>query len=111
MDEQRARALLREKRAEVEQMIADGETSVSLDSESEDEVGDSVDPGEPMVAEEVDGAVVASLQERLAALDRAEARLDAGTYGVSIRSGDPIPDERLEFDPAAELTVSEAEAT
>ena len=35
-------------------------------------------------------------------------RLAAGTYGLSIRSGEPIPDERLEADPAAELTVEEA---
>ena len=40
--------------------------------------------------------------------ERAEQRLDDGTYGRSIRSGDPIPDERLRADPAAELTVEEA---
>jgi DnaK suppressor protein len=33
--------------------------------------------------------------------------LDDGTYGRSIRSGREIPDERLEADPAAELTVDE----
>ena len=41
-------------------------------------------------------------------LERAEARLAAGTYGVSILSGRPIPDERLEAFPLAELTVEEA---
>jgi DnaK suppressor protein len=46
---------------------------------------------------------------RLAAIDRAEARLQAGTYGRSVRSNVPIPDERLEADPAAELTTEEAE--
>src|SRR2546427_401071 len=51
---------------------------------------------------------VASARARLAAIDRAEQRLDAGTYGRSIRSGQLIPDERLEADPAAELTVDEA---
>ncbi len=35
-------------------------------------------------------------------------RLDDGSYGRSVRSGVPIPDERLEADPAAELTVEEA---
>ena len=30
--------------------------------------------------------------------------------GVSIHSGDVIPDERLEADPAAELTVDEAQS-
>jgi hypothetical protein len=42
------------------------------------------------------------------ALERAEARLAAGTYGASVLSGRPIPDERLEAFPLAELTVDEA---
>ena len=41
---------------------------------------------------------------------RAEARLAAGSYGRSVASGQPIPDERLEADPLAELTVQEAAA-
>src|SRR2546426_7509196 len=36
------------------------------------------------------------LRVELAALERAEQRLAAGTYGLSIESGEPIPDERLE---------------
>jgi DnaK suppressor protein len=40
-------------------------------------------------------------------IERAQKRLEAGTYGLSVRSGRPIPDERLEADPAAELTVEE----
>ena len=55
-------------------------------------------------------AVAEDLQERLAAIDRALARLEAGTYGRSVVSGQPIPDERLEADPAAELTIEEARA-
>ena len=47
------------------------------------------------------------LKDRLAAVERAEERLAAGTYGLSIRSGEPIPDERLEANPTAELTVAE----
>ena len=43
-------------------------------------------------------------------LDRALKRLDDGTYGRSVRSGQPIPDERLEAESAAELTVQEAAA-
>ena len=41
----------------------------------------------------------------------AEARLAAGSYGRSVRSGQPIPDERLAADPLTELTVEEAAAT
>jgi DnaK suppressor protein len=56
-------------------------------------------------------AVAEGLRERLAAIQRAEARVEAGTYGRSVRSGDPIPEERLEADPAAELTVEEEATT
>ena len=64
-----------------------------------------------MNAEGVDDAVAASLRDRLAAIDRAEQRIAAGTFGRSVRSGDPIPEGRLAADPAAELTVREAEAS
>src|SRR5579862_8116403 len=49
-------------------------------------------------------------RELLAAVERAERRLAAGTYGVSVESGAPIPDERLEALPAAELTADEEQA-
>jgi DnaK suppressor protein len=52
--------------------------------------------------------VAAGLRDRLAALDRALQRVEDGRYDRSIRSGAPIPDERLEADPAAELTVQQA---
>jgi DnaK suppressor protein len=58
----------------------------------------------------MDDAIADSLRDRLAALDRALKRLDDGTYGRSVRSGVPIPADRLEADPAAELTVEEARA-
>ena len=38
---------------------------------------------------------------------RAEARIAEGTYGRSVESGLPIPDERLEAEPLAERTVEE----
>jgi RNA polymerase-binding transcription factor len=39
--------------------------------------------------------------------ERAEKRLADGTYGLSVVSGVPIPDERLEAIPTAERTVEE----
>ena len=68
-----------------------------------------VDAAQTLRAEGVDEAFAADLADRLAALDRAEERLNDGTYGRSVLSGEPLPDERLEADPAAELTVEEAE--
>lgn len=72
-----------------------------------------VEPGdfnsEGLYQDEFDQGQLADLKERLAAVERAEERLADGTYGVSVRSGEPIPDERLEAFPTAELTVAEAE--
>ena len=39
-----------------------------------------------------------------------QQRLAAGTYGLSVESGEPIPDERLEAFPTAERTVEEERA-
>lgn len=69
------------------------------------------DSAEPLTAEANDDSVAASIRDRLAALGRAEERLTTGGFGLSVRSGRPIPDERLEADPAAELTVDEVEAS
>jgi DnaK suppressor protein len=57
--------------------------------------------------DKLDEALAADLHERLEALERAEKRLATGTYGLSIESGEPIPDERLEAFPTAERTVEE----
>ena len=71
---------------------------------------DIADPAQSLTQEGMDDAIADSLRERLAALERAEQRLADGTYGRSVLSGQPIPDERLEAYPAAELTVEEAAA-
>jgi DnaK suppressor protein len=60
-----------------------------------------------LIAEQEENAISEGLRERLASIERAEQRLLDGTYGRSVRSGQPIPDDRLEADPAAELTVDE----
>lgn len=109
MDESRARSLLEAERAEVQSLLGDAEQAGEEDRETEDERGVDVDdPAQSLTAEGMDDAIAESLQGRLATIDRALKRLDDGTYGRSVRSGVPIPDERLEADPAAELTVEEA---
>ena len=77
-----------------------------VDSEAEDEA----DAALALTEEGQDDAIAESLRNRLDTIERALHRLDDGTYGKSVRSGDPIPDERLEADPAAELTIEEARA-
>ncbi len=47
---------------------------------------------------------------RLANIDRALRKIELGTYGLSDKSGKPIPMARLEAQPEAVLTVEEAAA-
>jgi DnaK suppressor protein len=113
MDNEQARARLLAERTEVLGLLQDTEQAGQEDRETEveaAETGDSADAAQPLAAEGLDDAVAESLRDRLAALDRALKRLDDGSYGRSVRSGTPIPAERLDADPAAELTVEEARA-
>ena len=80
------------------------------DLRTDDGVRDEGDAALPLTENADDEAVAAELRDRLATIDRALGRIEAGTYGRSVLSGQPIPDERLEADPAAELTVEEARA-
>jgi len=110
MDLERARSLLTAERGHVQQQLGDAGSAQAEDHEAEAETGDIADTAQSLTAQGVDDAVAAALRDRLAALNRALRRVDDGTYGRSIRSGVPISDERLEADPAAELTVHEAAA-
>jgi DnaK suppressor protein len=108
MDETRARELLAEERRRIEGLLADSRQDAASDRSAAADSGDFADPAERLTAEGIDDAVVIGLESRLAAIGRAEKRLEDGAYGRSVRSGVPIPDTRLEADPAAELTVEEA---
>ena len=111
MDESRARALLRAERAEVATLLRGTEDAARIDDQVSDSPQDFGDAGLPLTEEATDEAVAEQLRERLGAIDRALARIEAGTYGRSVISGTPIPDQRLEADPAAELTIEEARAS
>jgi DnaK suppressor protein len=110
MDSERARSLLIAERDEVQGLLKDAEADRqdARVSEVDSEAGDYGDAAQPLQAEGEGEAIAESLRNRLDAIERALHRLDDGTYGKSVRSGDPIPDERLEADPAAELTIEEA---
>jgi DnaK suppressor protein len=104
MDSDRARQLLAAERERIEREIAE------LGSEAAGESDESEDRGsEDLYQQEFDAGRAADLQNQLAAVERAEARLADGTYGLSVESGEPIPDARLEALPTAERTVAEEE--
>jgi DnaK suppressor protein len=102
MDEARARELLANERARLERLLRAEIAATAPDQ------GDEVDDANWRIAEETGRAVSRSLRDRWSALERAEDRLARGTYGRSVLSAKPIPEERLEADPLAELTVEEA---
>jgi DnaK suppressor protein len=107
MDDVRARELLAAERARIEQELARLEDSDRGDAEDDLDEGDQATD---LYQDELDESREDDLREQLAAVERAEERLAAGTYGLSVESGEPIPDERLEVVPTAELTVEEERA-
>jgi DnaK suppressor protein len=106
MDPDRARELLSAERSRIERALA------RLGHQDTAEPADEFDPGNlasELYQNELDDGLADELREELAAVERAEGRLADGTYGLSIESGKPIPDERLEALPTAERTAEEEE--
>src|SRR4051812_12290291 len=104
MDPERARELLSAERARIERALS------HLRHEDTGEEADDEDPGNlasELYQDELAEGQADDLRRELDAIERAEARLAAGTYGLSVESGKPIPDERLEALPTAERTVEE----
>jgi DnaK suppressor protein len=104
MDADRARELLAAERERIEKALS------GLGQLDDGEEADEFDPANlatDLYQDEFNQGLTEDLREQLAAVERAEARLAAGTYGLSVQSGEPIPDERLEFVPTAELTADE----
>ena len=107
MDKRRARELVAQERERIEAALRGltGEVAEENDLEGQQE-GESHE-GSALATVMVDDALIANLRTELQAVERAEARIESGTYGRSIDSGAPIPDERLEVQPLAERTVED----
>jgi DnaK suppressor protein len=106
MDEERARRLLAQHRERVQKLLAD--TSQREDGEELSHVDQHpADDAQFLADEEVDEGLRERLRQELEAIERAERRLAEGSYGRSVESGEPIPDERLEAIPWAERTAEE----
>jgi DnaK suppressor protein len=102
MDPERARERLAEERARIERELGEHDQP-----DASDEPKDSGDQANELEQADTDRALSDDLRQTLEAIERAEARLEEGTYGVSVVSGDPIPDERLEVVPWADRNVGE----
>ncbi len=106
MDTDRAKELLARERARIDEAMAANRGGPLEDSDRR-EPGDS--GSQDLYQDEFNAGRLEEFKKDLAALERADARLAAGTYGLSIESGEPIPDGRLEAVPTAERTVPEQE--
>jgi DnaK suppressor protein len=106
MDPERARELLAQERERIERSLARRRHEDAGEPGEED----SANLASDLYQDELDEGLADDLREELAAVERAEARLAAGTYGLSLESGKPIPDERLEALPTAERTAEEESA-
>jgi RNA polymerase-binding transcription factor len=107
VDDDRARQLLDRERNRIQESLA------AINREGPLEASDRLEPGdhdsEDLYQDEFNAGRREQLEQELAAVERAEDRLKAGKYGLSVESGEPIPDERLEVLPTAERTVEEEE--
>jgi DnaK suppressor protein len=107
MNPERARELLAKERARIERELSSLTREGPLEGESSQEPGER--DSESLYEDELGEGRREDLASDLAAIERAEQRLEAGTYGLSVESGQPIPDARLEVMPTAERTVEEDE--
>jgi DnaK suppressor protein len=104
MDERHAGGLLAAERARVEAALDDlARTGIDDDPDSTD----SGSAAPELLEAEIDEGLAENLKDELEAIERAERRLAEGTYGLSVESGEPIPDARLEAIPWAERTAEE----
>jgi DnaK suppressor protein len=103
VDDQRARELLAAERERIESALRRS----AIEPTDELSTVEIADDASDTYQNEFDEGRAEDLRARLAAVERAEKRLSEGTYGLSVESGQPIPDERLEAIPTAERTVEE----
>jgi len=104
MDPATARELLASERERIERALADLATP---ETDPNSDPADAGDNAPELLDAEIDAGLATPLREELAAVERAEARLAQGTYGLSVQSGEPIADARLQSVPWAERTAEE----
>lgn len=105
MDADHATALLAAERERIEHHLRRLRGDMPAETLADDT--DAGDQAFGLNERERDSSRIAELEEELRAVARAEARLADGTYGLSVESGEPISDARLERLPAAERTADE----
>lgn len=108
MDTAKAAELLAAERSRIEAQLT--RLGAEFAPGSPDSLANDTDYGDAafdLQERERDSGRIEELRAELAAVARAEQRLADGTYGLSVESGEPISEARLERLPAAERTPEE----
>lgn len=111
MDLQRARELLDAERAQIEGILKAGQES-EFGEEEQERSSDVLDAGtqaqdapQVLYEDEQEESLREHAREKLREVEHAVRKLDEGRYGLDERTGEPIPDERLEAVPTARFTI------
>lgn len=105
--EQQQRRLL-DRKAELERMQREAqEVARERSQEYQDTQADSGDESQYLFEREVDATLSQQFGQELEDVNRALEKIEEGTYGLSDRSGEPIPRGRLEAMPEALYTIEE----
>jgi DnaK suppressor protein len=107
MDPKHARKLLLNEQQRLQRELDELRSELSGNGELSRVDQHTADAGSELFEEERVQSMITRLADELEAVSRALKRLDDGTYGLSVESGKPIPDGRLEIVPHAERTVEE----
>lgn len=100
---------LQESKAELERMRDGLEDDQQFRAEEEEDFTehDSGDMSQSIFTREMDATIEGQAERRLEDVERALAKIEEGTYGLSDESGEEIPRGRLEAMPEAVRTVEE----
>ncbi|MBW3606459.1 MAG: TraR/DksA family transcriptional regulator [Actinobacteria bacterium] len=104
MDDTEARQLLHAERERLTALLSDTADNVRELQDTEPGVADGA---KDVVDRQLERSTLQQVAEQLREVDAALERVDAGTYGRSEISGEPIPDDRLRATPTTRRLVTE----
>jgi RNA polymerase-binding transcription factor DksA len=108
VDTEQARERLEAEQVRVSELVRELRSELGADGEGTELSGYDQHPADNATEtfeREKDLSILEQLEEELAELEAALARIDAGTYGVDEVTGEAIDPERLEAVPTARTNV------
>jgi len=97
-------------RTELEQMVRESDAEILALSIEPDGEGDEADLSAELTAADREEALAEAAHARRGEALAALSRLEAGTYGVCVDCGRPIPEDRLSFRPEVARCLSDQKA-